>query len=484
MKVLRLPAVIQLSEAKRKLLQNYLEGKPAQPGVASSPIIPSASKEATPLAICQEQLFLRETSRPVIPPLYNECIQLRMAGTLNVLALEQSLAEIIRRHEIWRTSYVVKNGQPLQVIHPATDPVRLPMIDLQGLSPTKQEEEVLNIIKDLLERPFNLSDGPLWKARLIKLGHLEHRLYLIAHLSIVDGVSVYQVFPTELAALYRAHASGWPSALPAASVQFRDYASWQRLRWRGSEVGKQFDYWRMQLGGEIPPLNWPSDRPRPAKETFRGAIQPFVLATPEAAKGLSRQAGSTLFVTLLALFASLLHIYTGQDDFLIGTPSPAGRKRSEVQKLLGYFLNPVALRFRLTRKTTFRDLLRQAHRLTLEALSNDDVPLEILARELNMKADPSRNPFFTVAISLQPRMPKLNLNWSVTSMDISSGGAPWDLYLAFIDAPEGMMGRAQYNPDLFETESIVRMLGHYQQLLEIASTNPDRRLSEIQLPSD
>src|SRR5205823_632804 len=152
----------------------------------SSPIIPSAfSQEPTLLAISQEQLFLRETSRPDIPPLYNECIQLRIAGPLDVLALERSFEDIIRRHETWRTSYVVKSGQALQVVHPAADQVRLPMIDLQGLSRAKQEEEVLRIITDVLERHFNLIDGPLWKARLIRLDDFEHRLYLIAHLSIV-----------------------------------------------------------------------------------------------------------------------------------------------------------------------------------------------------------------------------------------------------------------------------------------------------------
>jgi len=478
------PTVIQLSEAKRKLLQSYLQGDSAQPRVASSPITPIASLEATPLAISQEQLFLRETSRPNIPPLYNECVQLRMAGQLSVVALERSLADIIRRHEVWRTSYVVRNGQPLQVIHPAADQLRLPVIDLQGLSRAKQEEEVQRAVGDLLQRPFNLIEGPLLKPVLIKLDDLEHRLYLVAHLSVVDGLSVYQVFPTELAALYHTHVSGRPSTLPAIPVQFRDYARWQRLRWQGSEVAKQLDYWRMQLAGDIPALNWPAYCSRPARETFRGSIHRFALAAPEAVKGLSRQEGATLFVTLLALLATLLHIYTGQDDFLIGTPSPAGRKRSELQTLLGYFLNPVAIRFRFTRRMTFRDLLRQTQRLTLEAISNDDIPLETLARELSIKADPSRNLLFNVAISLQPKMSKLNFDWRVTSMDINSGGAPWDLYLAFIDGEEGLMGRAQYNPDLFEVESIPRMLQHYQRLLQIVSTLPDTRLADIDLCSD
>src|SRR5262249_26127739 len=157
----------------------------------------------------------------------------------------------------------------------------------------------------------------------------------------------------------------------------------------------------------------------------------------------------------------------------VGTPSRAGRKRQEMQKLLGYFLNPVALRFDLTAKPTFRQLLRQAQRLTLEALANDDVPLEILCRELTLDHDPSRNPFFTVAISQQPPMPRIDLPWSVTSMDIESGGAPWDLYIAFIDQPEETMARVQYNPDIFSSETIEHVLRDYQDLLAGVTDSPE-----------
>jgi non-ribosomal peptide synthetase component F len=183
-------------------------------------------------------------------------------------------------------------------------------------------------------------------------------------------------------------------------------------------------------------------------------------------------------MTLLAGFATLLHAYTLQDDIIVGTFSPAGRKRSEVEGLLGYFLNPVALRFDLTGNPTFHEILRQAQRLTLEAISNDDVPIELLAQELKPNRDPSRNPFFNVTISLQPAMPQLGLPWSVTSMDVESGGAPWDLYIAFIERPGAMIGRVQYNPDLFEAEAIVRMMHHFQKLLESLEANPLKRLSE------
>jgi hypothetical protein len=380
----------------------------------------------------------------------------------------------------------MNNGRPIQVIHPAPEEAPFEVIDLRGVPRNKQDAEAHQIIHELVRQPFNLSEGPLLHARLIRLNDCEHQLYLIAHLSVVDGLSIYRVFPQELAALYSAYSSGQPSPLRKLPIQFADYARWQRQWLEGEELSRQLDYWRTQLRGEISPLKWPTDQPRPTKETFRGTIRPFGLpmAVAEAVKALSRREGATLFVTLLAVFATLLYSYTQQDDFVIGTPSPTGRTRSEVQALLGYFLTPVALRFQLKIPMTFRELLRQTQRLTLEAISNNDVPVELLARELKLPSDPSRNALFTVAISLQPTMPHLDVNWSVTSMDVESGGSPWDLYIAFIDGREGMTGRVQYNPDLFHTETIAQMLQHYQRTLEIVSASPEKHLSELNVLSD
>ena len=470
-----------LSEAKRKLLQSYVRGESTPRSLAGPQICPSRGDEPAPLSLSQEQLLLREKSTPDIPALYNECITVRMSGPLDVRVLERSLTEIIRRHEIWRTSYEARDGRMLQIVHPAPTDFPLPVIDLRGLPAAKQEMEVQHHIGEAVRQRFDLTNGPLLRARLVTLGPFEHRLYIIAHLSIVDGVSVYQVFPSELAALYSGYTSAHPSPLPSPAIQFGDYASWQRQWLQGEELDKQVAYWRKQLAGEIPTLRWPIDRLPLTKRTFRGAIRPFVLSQPlgKAVKELSHREAVTQFMTLLAAFVALLHCYTQQDEIVVGTLSPAGRKRSEVTKLLGYFLNPVALRLDLTSNPTFRELLRQTQRLTLEAISNDDVPIEFLAQELKLKRDLSHNPFFNVAISLQPPMPALDLEWTVTSMDIEGSGSPWDLYIAFIDRPEQMMGRVQYNPDLFEGETISRMLQHYQRLLESVCASPVKRLSEL-----
>jgi len=479
MKLVAMP----LSEVKRTLLNRYLDGRVPPAGAAARVITPRPSGQPAPVSLFQEQLLLRERNTPRIPRLYNECITVRMRGALEVPVLERSLDEIVRRHEIWRTSYEYSNGYITQIVHSSPEKICLQVIDLRHLSPARQEAGLQQVIGEVVCQPFDLEKGPLLRFRLVRTEDFAHRLFLIAHLSIVDGVSAYQILPFELAALYRAFSLHQNSPLPGLAVQFADYAYWQRHWLQGEELVGRVEYWRRQLAG-VAPLAWPTDRPRTSRQTFRGAIHAFGLSKGPSnmMKALSQHEGVTFFVSLLSAFVALLYCYTQQEDIVVGTPSPAGRKHSEVEKLLGYFLNPVALRFDLTGNPTFRGLLQQAQRLTLEAISNDDVPVELLEQELRWGPDLSRYPFFTVAISLQPAMPTIDLDWNVTSMDVDNGGAPCDLYIAFIDNPRGLMGRIQYNPDLFASVMIARMLEDFQKLLESASGNPLKRLSELKLP--
>ena len=475
-----MPEAAPFSEDQRSLLERYLRGELGPTSGKPSRIMRRPPGETAPLSLAQQELWLRERLVPGIPPLYNECITLDMTGPLDVAVFEESFTEIIRRHEAWRTTFETVNGQAVQIIQPAWQ-IQLPVLDLSRLHKAEREAEAVRRVAEDASRPFDLRRGPLLRPTLVKVDDMEHRLFLIAHQIILDGMSAYQIFPSELATLYKAFSTGKPSPLPELSVQFADFACWQRQWLQGEVLAKQVDYWRKQLEGEPPVLNWPSDRPRPADRTFRGAFQPFALPgrLSRALRELSQRAGGTLFMTLLAGFATLLHSYTGQEDIVVGTFSPAGRKRSEVQALLGYFLNPVALRVHFGSHPTFRELLRQVGSVLSEAISHDDVPIEFLARELKPKADSSRSPFFTVALSLQPPMPDLDLEWSVTSMDVESGGASWDLYIAFIDRPNGMIGRAQYNPDLFERPAITAMLGDLRSLLESVALNPEQRLSDL-----
>jgi Condensation domain len=478
-----MPEAAHISESKRKLLETFLRGRLTRPLLQSAPITPRPAGGPRPLSLAQEQLWYR-TQAIDIPLLYNETITLRRTGPLNVLALERSLAEIIRRHEIWRTTYDIVDGTPIQVIHAAPITFRLPIVDLRSLDKEKIEQEALRIAAGEAHRPFDLRRGPLLRVILLRTSDLDYRLSMVAHLSIVDGVSVYQVLPFELSTLYAAFSRGRPSPLPEPSIQYSDYAYWQRERLKGNEKEEQLTYWRQQLAGKLAVLNWPSC-PRPAVQSYRGHIRSFTLtwALTNALKELIKSEKVTLFTTLVASFSTLLFHYTRQVDLVIGTPSPSGRKRSEVQGALGYFLNPVPLRIDLDGDPTVRELLLRIQKVAAGAISNDDLPIEVLANDLQVKLDPSRNPFFTVALSVQPKTPDIAAEWRVTSMDAGSGGAVWDLYLAFIDGPGGLSGRAQYNPDLFNSQTISRMLRHLKSVMKAIAADPGRPISNLSLPA-
>ena len=297
---------------------------------------------------------------------------------------------------------------------------------------------------------------------------------MTGHQSIIDGVSVYQVFPDELGELYAAFAAGEASPLPESPGEFSDFAYWQRQSLRGEIRQKQIAYWQKKLGGELPILAWPNHRPRPQKQTFRGTVQSFVWSreVSDALQALRHRQEFTLFTILTAGYVALLHRYTHQNDLIVGTLAPAGRQRSETQGLLGYLLNPVALRFHLSPGMTFHDLLRQSQeKIMVGAISHSDIPFEEVTEALNQRPDPSRNPLFTVGLSLQPPPSLINSGWTVTSMDADNGGSRWDLYVAFIERPEGLIGRAQYNPDLFEPSTIQILLDDWQNLLVAAASD-------------
>jgi hypothetical protein len=300
------------------------------------------------------------------------------------------------------------------------------------------------------------------------------------HQIIIDGVTAYQVLLPELAVLYDAYAKGDSAPLPEPSSQYSDFAYWQREWLRGEVLANQLNYWRKQLQGKLPTLKWPKGL-RPAKQTFRGSIRPFTLPSQlsRKLKRLSQMEGVTLFTVLLAGFCALLHRYTNQDEVIIGTVSPSGRKYKDFQKVMGYFLNPVPLRIHLSQNPTWRELFLRVQRVSSAALSHDDVPFESLVEILRPEMDPSRNPFFQVAASLEPSMPDLGPEWSLTPMDVESGGARWDLYLVWDARETGIIGRVQYNPDLFDCKAVTRVLEDQEALLQVIVQDPGRNLSDV-----
>jgi hypothetical protein len=470
-----------LSEVKRKLLEKYARGDVANIKANLAKITPRPAGALTPLSLAQEQLWIREQMLGRTLPLYNESVTIRASSWLDAAVLERCFIEILRRHEIWRTSYDTVDGQPMQVIHPAPMSFPLRVVDLRRIPEAKRELELLKLTTEDVQQIFDLQRGPLLRVTLVRVADADQRLFLSAHLSILDGLSVYRILPLELAALYKSFSSGRDSTLPNLPIQYADYAYWQRQWLNYEQLEKEMSYWRQQLAGELPTLRWPADRLPSMVQTYRGVIQQFALEQQltNTLKQMSRCEGVTLFTILLATFGVLLYRYTSQVDIVIGMPSPAGRKSSEVQGLLGYFLNPVALRLDLEGNPSFRELLARVHRVIAGAISHDDVPLEFLTKELHLNGSSSRRPIFTVAISLQPQTPRLETGWNVTSMDAESGSSVWDLYLAFIDTVGGMIGRAQYNPDRFEAAAIAAMLQDLQELMKSAADNFGQPISTL-----
>jgi surfactin family lipopeptide synthetase A len=461
-----------LSEAKRKLLEQMQAGADRP---LSDPDFKAQAREIPlHLSPAQEQVWRMDQAAAKASPLHNESITIHRHGSCAPAIVQRCLAEIVQRHEIWRTNYQEVAGKPTQLVHPSIN-VNLDFSDLRQFSETEREAAAIELATRDATLRFNLEQGPLFRARLVTLKDDEHKLFLTAHQSIVDGITVFDIFPREFTTLYESFAAGGGSPLPELRAQFADFSSWQRRKLTAGAREEQLAYWQNQLSGELPVLQWPNDGKRPDCQTYRGAMYAFEfpLDLAQSLKAFARREGVTLFMVLLAAFFSLLHRYTGQDDIIVGTLSPCGRKQSAFQGCMGYFLNPVALRSNLGGNPSLEGLLRQIREVTLGGITNDDVTLDMIAEKLRIQTDPSRHSFFTVALSLAPDVAPLPTGWGMTYMDVESGGARWDLYIELSDRVEALLGRAQYNPDLFTESAVAHTIEDYQRSLERIVTSGD-----------
>jgi FkbH-like protein len=449
------------------------------PGLQPSPIQRVPREDPLPLSFAQQQLWLVDLMDPGNIA-YNIACPLRLSGTLDIAALQQSLAEIARRHESLRTTVALVDGQPVQNIAPAS-PFALPLVDLSHLPKTGQAAQALYLSRDKVRRPFDLAIGPLWRATLFRLAETEHLLLLTLHHIIGDGWS-WGVLLRELATLYQALASGQPSPLPDLLLQYADYAVWQRAWLRDERLAAKLDFWQERLHGAPAVLDLPTDRPRPPLQTFCGARQPLALSgtSSEALKVSSQREGATLFMTLLAAFKALLYKYTGQSDLVVGSPI-ANRHRSEMEGLIGYFVNTLILRTGLAGDPTFRELLGRVRETVLDAFLHSDLPFEKLVEALQPQRDPSRNPLFQVMFTLQ--QPPVALTTSsgltLTQVELDPGIALFDLRLEMTESEQGLIGFVEYNTDLFDQATIAGLLDDFQALLANVIAHPDQPLSKL-----
>ena len=470
---------MNLSEAKAALLAKYLRGEMAQ-GVTTPLGIPRRPPgEHAPLSFGQQQLWLLAQMTPD-RPVYTECVTVRLPGLLDVAALERSFNEIIRRHEIWRTTFSVVDENPVQIVHPPTF-FPLPLVDLEGFPKDQREAEALRLATDDLRVPFDLAAGPLLRPRLIKIDDTDHRLYLTLHHIIFDVASLHDVFMPELAAIYGAFTAGKPSPLAEPAIQYADFAHWQRQQQRQDALTEELAYWRETLH-DAPMLQLPTDHPQQLQPTFRGTMERFHLskALIDTLKELSRREGVTLYMTLLAAFTTVLHRYAGQDDVVIGTPT-GNRDRPEIEKLMGFFLNTLALRTNLADDPTFRELLQRVRRTALDAHAHRDVPFEMVVNEMHSQRIAGQNPLFQVLFTLEPPRVPLDVPWSASMMELASGAAKFDLSVELDDTGDGIDGRFQYSMDVFNADTMARMVGHFETLLAGVVADPGLPVSALPL---
>jgi non-ribosomal peptide synthetase component F len=447
-------------------------------GVLAPPIGRADRSGPIPASFAQQRLWFLDQLEPGSAS-YNIPTAVRLKGDLDAAALGRALDEVLRRHEVLRTSFASEEGVPRQVIGEATQ-LDLPVDDLRGLSAEGREEAARRLVDAEARGQFDLSRGPLLRARLVRLDEREHIVLVTMHHIASDGWSI-GVLIREVALLYHAFREGKPSPLPEPALQYADYAAWQRDWLRGDVLRAQLDYWRGQLAG-VSTLEIPTDRPRPAAMSHRGASR--TAAVPKEVvdelKALGRKEGATPYMTLLAAFQVLLHRYSGQTDIPVGTPI-AGRTRSELEGLIGFFVNTLVLRGDLSSDPSFREFLSRVRKAALGAYTHQDVPFEALVGELHPNRDPSRTPLFQAMFVLQnaPLPTPKGAGLEMEVLETSSGTAKFDLTLESIEADEGLVFLIEYATDLFDAATIDRMLGHLTTLLASIASGPDAPVSAL-----
>jgi alpha-ketoglutarate-dependent taurine dioxygenase len=431
-----------------------------------------------PLSYAQQRLWFLDRLVPG-NPFYNATAAVRLKGTLDREMLEGSLDEVIKRHESLRTTFLEVDGHAAQVIGEAW-PVNLKLVDFTGRA--DQEETLQRLATEETQRPFDLILGPLMRVVLVRLNEREHVLLLTLHHIIFDAWS-FGILLQDTATLYEAAIAGKPSLLTELPVQYADFAVWQREWLEGGVLEEQLGYWRRQLAGSTV-LQLPTDRPRPASQTFHGARQLGQIPTElaNALKELSSRHDATFYMTLLAAFKTLLHRYTGAEDVLVGSPI-AGRTRAETEELMGFFLNALPLRTDLSGDPAFTELLDRVRETTLGAYAHHDVPFEKLVEELRPERQITHSPFFRIWLVLQNApMPAVELpGLSLSILQVDDGTSKFDLVLSMLETSEGLHTTWIYNTDLFDATTIARMAGHFETLLHSIAERPDAQLSALEI---
>ena len=469
--------ISKLPPEKRAILEKMLMERA---GTGTRGIPKREAQGPCPASFPQRRLWFLDRLRPG-GCTYNEPVSLRFEGPLDVEALNSSLSEIVRRHEALRTAFPEIDGEPCQRVCDAA-PADMPLVDLRDLPEGEREDKVRALARELAREPFDLQRGPLVRFSLFRLSGEDHVLVSVIHHIIFDGWSG-RVFQRELAECYNAFSRAREPDLPELPIQCADFSQWQAERLSGAALEKQLSYWRERLEG-LEPVELPIDHPRPATQTFAGGTYEFLLPKDvlDGLKDVSKTARTTLFMTLMAGFQTLLGRYTGQEDFALGSPV-ANRTRVEMEGLIGFFVNNLVSRADLSGDPPFAELLERVRASTLKGYENQELPFARLVEELRPERHMSRAPLIQVMFAFQ-NMPGGAGEFEgvrVSRFRVEPGIAKFELTLFVQEQPEGIRGRFEYNSDLFDAVTVERMAGHYRMLLESTVDDPSRRLSELSL---
>lgn len=470
--------IARLTPEQRRLLQLKLKG--AAPDAPKAAGIPRR-EVFSPCPVSANQEWLWSVDRLTGGnPAWNVFTGGAFTGPLDVAVLERCLNEIIKRHEVLRTTLRDGGGGLAQHIAPALE-IEVPVVDLQDLPEGEREAAVRRLTTEQYRQVFDLTAGPLVRPALYRLSAEEHRLLVVMHHTVTDWIS-FMLLNKEIVTLYQSFLEGGGSPLPGLPIQYGDYALWERGWLGGETAAAQLSYWRRQLKHAPASLALPTDHPRPPVLTVRGARYPmeFTPETSEALRALTQQENVTLFITLLtALYVLLQRHAGGQEDICVGTPV-IGRKQPETQSLIGLFLNHLALRADLTGNPSFRELLGRVRRTVVDGYAHQDVPFGAVVKELLPEPDPSRNPFFQVmffflAVPIIVRFSSLTLR----NFEAYGETARYDLLVSVWDKKEAIGGFFEYNTALFERDTVARLTADYQALVDEIVSDPDRRLSDL-----
>jgi amino acid adenylation domain-containing protein len=413
---------------------------------------------------------------------YNMPAAFHLKGTLDLSAIENSINEIVRRHEILRTTFEVNGGRPVQKINP-TEPVKIPVIDLREKPAGERSALAQSLAVEERNRPFDLSKGPMLRTSLIRLEEDEHILLMTLHHIASDGWST-KIFVQELKTLYSSFISGKTSPLDELPIQYADFAVWQRKSLSGKMLDEHLAYWKTRLEGLPPMLELPSSHPRPKIQSLKGATATVFLPKEmsDGLKGLMQQEGVTLFMALLAGFQVLLYRYTGQHDIAVGVPI-ANRSLLEVEGLIGFFVNTLVMRTDLSGQPSFQTLVKQVREVALGAYAHQGMPFDKLVEELQPERSLSHSPLFQVMFSLQntPREVVELAHLTMTKIEVETTTAKFDLSLVIDDKPEGLKCEFNYSTDVFDESAIRRMGQHYEMLLRAIISDPQQPISCVQM---